>query len=178
MADVYVLWPIPKLKNELTRRGATTTGRKTDLIERLRAYDRNANFRGVPVNLPEPLDPQWPLTGFQQLRSEHKIMLPKLTAEQIEGYFLYRMAEDLQARSPVKTQSIPSKRKHLDSILDDPRPAKFHNLKGYNDHVRNSLINFCSTTSMDISLRYIYPKADLQNAVHDHDYLERPFAEY
>ncbi|CAC5380159.1 unnamed protein product [Mytilus coruscus] len=260
--------------------------------QKLRAYDRNANFRGVPVNLPEPLDPQWPLTGFQQLRSEHKIMLPKLTAEQIEGYFLYRMAEDRQASgisgvgkrekmfesiefslqllsewpntflsgivgaamrhkvtynykikidrctgeplnshceclqekdhgtckhvaavmmmlmhfiqtgdlqvekcctenlqtfhkpkafyngSPVKTQSIPSKRKHLDSILDDPRPAKFHNLKGYNDHVRNSLINFCSTTSMDISLRYIYPKADLQNAVHDHDYLERPFAEY
>ncbi|CAG2203849.1 unnamed protein product [Mytilus edulis] len=261
----------------------------------LRAYDRNANFRGVPVNLPEPLEPQWPLTGFQQLRPEHKIMLPKLTTEQIEGYFLYRMAEDRQASgdikalekgkkmfeshrilacsfyqsgqntflsgivgaamrhkvtynykikidrctgeplnshcecpagkgphgtckhiaavmmmlmhfiqtgdvqvekcctenlqtfhkpkafyngSPVKTQNIPSKRKHLDSILDDPRPAKFQNLKGYNDHVRNSLINFCSTSSMDISLRYIYPKADLQNAVHDHDYLERPFAEY
>ncbi|XP_071139766.1 uncharacterized protein [Mytilus edulis] len=102
MADVYVLWPIPKLKNELSRRGATTTGRKTDLIERLRAYDRNANFRGVPVNLPEPLEPQWPLTGFQQLRPEHKIMLPKLTTEQIEGYFLYRMAEDRQASGDIK----------------------------------------------------------------------------
>jgi len=52
--------------------------------------------------LPEPLDPQWPTTGFQQLRSEHKIVLPKVTVEQIEGYLLYRMAEDRQASGDIK----------------------------------------------------------------------------
>ena len=71
-------------------------------IFRLRAYDRNADFRGIPVVLPEPLDPQWPISGFQQLRSDHKIMLPKITEEQIEGYFLYRMADDREASGDVK----------------------------------------------------------------------------
>jgi hypothetical protein len=41
-------------------------------------------------------------SGFQQLRSDHKIMLPKITEEQIEGYFLYRMADDREASGDVK----------------------------------------------------------------------------
>ena len=44
-------------------------------------------------------------------------------------------------------------------------------MKGYNDHVRNTMVNYCSSTSMDISLRYAYPK------VLDHNYLEKSFAE-
>ena len=59
--------------------------------------------------------------------------------------------------SPIKAQHLPSKRKHIDTILDDPRLAKYRNMKGYNDHVRNTMVNDCSSTSMDISLRYIYP---------------------
>jgi len=35
MADGYLLWPVPKLKIELSRRNASTSGRKTELIERL-----------------------------------------------------------------------------------------------------------------------------------------------
>lgn len=41
-------------------------------------------------------------SGFQQLRSDHKIMLPKITEQQIEGYFLYRMADDREASGDVK----------------------------------------------------------------------------
>ena len=79
--------------------------------------------------------------------------------------------------SHIKAQNLPSRRKHIDTILDDPRPAKYRNMKGYNDHVRNTMLNYCSSTSMDISLRYIYPKANIQHAVLDHNYLEKSFAE-
>lgn len=50
-------------------------------------------------------------------------------------------------------------------------------MKGYNDHVRYTMVNYCSSTSMDISLRYIYPKANIQHAVLAHTYLEKSFAE-
>lgn len=59
---------------------------------RLEAYDRNANFQQPPVLLPDPLDVNWPTTGFQQLNSEHRKLLPSITREQIEAYFLHRLA--------------------------------------------------------------------------------------
>ena len=63
-------------------------------------------------------------------------------------------------------------------MLEDPRPAKYRNLGGYNDYVRNSVLNFCSHTSIDIALRHIYPKADIQQASSDHNYLQETFTEY
>ena len=80
--------------------------------------------------------------------------------------------------SPVKAENIPSKRKHLESILEDPIPAKYRNMGGYTDKVRKSVINFCAHTSMDMALRYIYPKANIQQASIDHNYLRKPFTEY
>ena len=59
---------------------------------RLEAYDRNFNFRGEQITLPKPDDVVWPLGGFQQLQVAHKMLLPKITEEQIESYFIYRMA--------------------------------------------------------------------------------------
>ena len=58
---------------------------------RLEAYDRNENFQEDPVLLPEPLDAGWPVTGYKQVLPEHKSLLPKITREQIEAYFLYRL---------------------------------------------------------------------------------------
>ena len=55
-------------------------------------------------------------------------------------------------------------------LLDDPRPEKFRNIAGYNDHVRSTVINCITLTSHDLAIRYLYPKADLQAAVHDHKY--------
>lgn len=77
----------------------------------------------------------------------------------------------------MKVQHIPSKRKSTVNLAD-PRPLKFRKLAGYNDFVRNNVINYCSRTSHDLAMRYIYPKANLQAAVHDHAYLERSFTEY
>jgi hypothetical protein len=34
IADRYLLWPVPKLKIDLSRRNASTQGRNTDLVER------------------------------------------------------------------------------------------------------------------------------------------------
>ena len=80
--------------------------------------------------------------------------------------------------SPVKAESLPYKRKFSDSMLEDPRPFKFINMDSYNDHVRNTLVNYCCTSSIDLALRYNYGKADIQSAGRDHDYLEQPFLEY
>lgn len=59
---------------------------------RLESHDRYKNFREDPIIIPEPLDVFWPITGFQQLRPEHRKSMPQLTYHQIEQYFLYRMA--------------------------------------------------------------------------------------
>lgn len=61
-------------------------------IGRLEAYDRNKNFKEDPILLPEPLDVGWPVAGFKQILQEHKCIIPKITREQIEAYFLYRLA--------------------------------------------------------------------------------------
>lgn len=45
-------------------------------------------------------------------------------------------------------------------ILEDPRPQKYRNMEGFTDHVRNTMINFCSQSSQDLTLRYIFPAAD------------------
>jgi hypothetical protein len=38
IADRYLLWPVPKLKIDLSPRNASTQGRKTDLVERYQHY--------------------------------------------------------------------------------------------------------------------------------------------
>jgi hypothetical protein len=39
---------------------------------------------------------------MDQLQLEHQIHLPKLTKEQIDGYFKYRMADDNEQISDLK----------------------------------------------------------------------------
>lgn len=39
---------------------------------RLKAYDRNSDFNGTPVILPDPLSPHCPITEFKHLRPDHK----------------------------------------------------------------------------------------------------------
>lgn len=59
---------------------------------RLESYDRNKNFLPPPVLLPEPLDVNWPSTGIQQLKPAHQGLLPVVTRDQTEAYFLHRLA--------------------------------------------------------------------------------------
>jgi hypothetical protein len=48
---------------------------------------RNSDFKGTPVILPDLLSPHWPIAGFKHLRPEHKILLPKVTLDQVEAYY-------------------------------------------------------------------------------------------
>ena len=79
----------------------------------------------------------------------------------------------------MKAEDIPRKGR-TDPNLSDPRPEEFRNNEGYNDLVRNHIINYCacSETSNDIALRYAYPKADLQTAATDHLYETRPVTHF
>ncbi|VDI42605.1 Hypothetical predicted protein [Mytilus galloprovincialis] len=45
---------------------------------------------------------EWPVSGFKQLKKEHKVIMPKLSREQIEAYFLYRMADEIELPSERK----------------------------------------------------------------------------
>ena len=64
--------------------------------------------------------------------------------------------------SPVKAYKLSSKRRVAEDVLDDPRPLKYRNDKGFNDRVRDIVFNYCSAFSKDISLRYIHPRPDIQ----------------
>jgi hypothetical protein len=261
---------------------------------RLEAYDRNQDFRGEVVILPEPLDPDWPGDGFHQLQLEHQIHLPKLTKEQIDGYFKYRMADDNEqisdlkalqkgkkmyesqkiyacsinvkapsifftgfvgaamrkklmynykiridkdngevlnshcecpsgkgphgtckhiaavlymlhdfvqsgsdpkvqqsctemlqtfhkpkkqyAGTPVKAKDIPNTSRKCK--LTDPRPPEYRNIEGYEDHVRSTVLNYCANTSKDITMKYMWERADLQAAANDHNYMDLPVTEH
>ncbi|XP_061175999.1 uncharacterized protein LOC133184946 [Saccostrea echinata] len=62
--------------------------------------------------------------------------------------------------------------------LSDPRPQKYRGIAGYNDYVSNIVTNYCALTLADLSFKYMKPKAFINFAVLDHDYLDLPFTEY
>ena len=64
------------------------------LCNRLVAYDRNANFKGIQVILPTSIMPNWPTGGFKQLQVDHRKLLPQLKEEHLESYFIYRLSSD------------------------------------------------------------------------------------
>ena len=77
--------------------------------------------------------------------------------------------------SPVKAEHMPGSSHHMD--YSDPRPQKYVKRDGQIDHVRNTVINFCAATNLDVSARYAFGGTCLQHAAMDHDYLQRPFLE-
>ena len=89
-------WTNKELISELNRVGAKTSGRKSLLIERLEAYQRNSNFPGPTIPIPEPnempLLPQVSL--FRSLTPRDWERLPSIRQEHVEQYCLYRQAAD------------------------------------------------------------------------------------
>jgi hypothetical protein len=77
--------------------------------------------------------------------------------------------------TPLKAEDLPGNRPTDE--FQDPRPPAFRNCANYTDHVRNTVVNYCSKTSKDLAIRYIWGKADVQTAGSDHDYLHRPLLE-
>lgn len=72
---------------------------------RLQAYDRNQDFCNEPILMPDPLEPNWPTHGFQQINMMHRLLMPKLTREQVTGYFIYRLAGDQETSNDIKALS-------------------------------------------------------------------------
>ncbi|XP_061169682.1 uncharacterized protein LOC133179018 [Saccostrea echinata] len=143
-------------------RGAVTTGRKTDLIERLEAYERNFNLSGPVIELSVERKVDWPTTGYEQITSEHYDLMPHISEAHIEG-------------SPIKAEDMPCR---YNPDLSDPRPQKYRGIAGHNDYVSNIVTNYCALMSADLSFKYMKPKAFIKFAVLDHDYLDLPFTEY
>ena len=65
---------VPDLKKALIERGAKTSGKKADLIKRLEDYERNSNFAGPSIILPEanPMPNFPPLASFHTLTMEDR----------------------------------------------------------------------------------------------------------
>ncbi len=95
-----------QLKIELAKRGAKTTGTKSVLVERLRAYDRNqdfssaSSFPALPEDLPMPM---WPSEVFKSITRTHQALLPPLLFEHIQQYVIYRQGSDCQSVSDIKS---------------------------------------------------------------------------
>ncbi|XP_041354664.1 uncharacterized protein LOC121372425 isoform X2 [Gigantopelta aegis] len=62
--------------------------------------------------------------------------------------------------------------------MSDPRPVEFRDQPGFEDRARNCIINYCSNTNQDLTMKYLYEKADIQTAANDHHYLALPLTEY
>jgi hypothetical protein len=111
MAAEKSSWTVNKLKIELSKRGAKTTGRKSELVERLESYERNQNFSS-DLCLPEsdPM-PEWPMSGFHSVTQSDQENLPNLTTNHIEQYVLYRQVNHSEANldnSALKKGSLMS----------------------------------------------------------------------
>ena len=62
----------------------------------------------------------------------------------------------------VKAENISRTKRLNDDHFEDPRSVHLRNVTGYEDRVRNMIINYCSWKSDNLAYRYLIPKADIQ----------------
>jgi hypothetical protein len=91
MSDPYSKWTVVLLKVELSKRGARTTGRKHELIERLEAYDRDDDFCANTLQITDTTPmPSWPaITEFCTITTSDRDLLPEVTLPHIQLYVLH-----------------------------------------------------------------------------------------
>ena len=96
---------VPDIKKALAERGAKTTGKKEELIERLVAYEENDDFRGPAITLPEadPMPEFPPIAFFRTLTTSDKDTMPQITKSIIEQYVLYRQVQDEEQNRDVSS---------------------------------------------------------------------------
>ena len=70
-------------------------------------FEKNAEVLTAPTIFipPAPL-PEWPADGFEQIRDDHQSVMPSITEEQIEHYFITRQLNDKQSCSNVKALEL------------------------------------------------------------------------
>ena len=61
---------------------------------RLEAYERNCNFVGPVIDLPNQVLIDWPVSGFRQLTEPTRNQLPRISEDHIRSYFVLQMACD------------------------------------------------------------------------------------
>lgn len=81
-------WKVERLKRELALRGAKVSGRKHELVERLLSYQRNDNFQGEVIAVPDadPMPEFPPTTSFTTLTSSDRSNVPQITEGHVEQY--------------------------------------------------------------------------------------------
>lgn len=92
-----------------------------------------------------------------------------------EGLQTFHRPNKVHKGSPVKSFNL-GKKTCVEAC--DPRPEHLRNRACYSAEVLMKTVNFAHQSGLDLSLRYAFPKADIQTASHDHDYLMKPFTEY
>lgn len=72
-----------------------------EICFRLESYDRNANFVNDAVVMPPALLPNWPASGFRQILTSHRNIMPPVLEGHIAGYFTYHVACDNLANGDI-----------------------------------------------------------------------------
>ena len=94
---------------------AKRTGKKKDLVQRLLDWNRNNNFRGPTIDIPDPICiPEWPRQGFKSLTIEAKDSLPSIRNEHICQYVVSRQCID---RGPSSNYSALEKGQKMEQIV-------------------------------------------------------------
>ena len=107
------------------------------------------------------------LLNLSKFAEDGELLVQLSCTEQLQTFKKPRRAHD---GSPVRAEKLGKGAEEY-----DPRPRKYRNMAGYKDFVFNTVTNFCSNTSFDMSMRYGMPtnrKVNMGDIDHDHDYLE------
>ncbi|XP_045773598.1 uncharacterized protein LOC123873001 [Maniola jurtina] len=83
---MYSTWKLKELKDELKKRGGRITGKKSELVERLEAYDRNFNFGHQTLQASQSQAIDVPAVELYKDVNSSTI-LPKITKHHIQSYF-------------------------------------------------------------------------------------------
>jgi hypothetical protein len=104
----YSTWTVKLLKQALSERGAKTTGRKAELIERLQAFDRNYNFRGtIVIQLPEVIPmPEWPKISFRTVTDTDLDSMPKVCKTVLNSCLVIRNNKEKRFSLVLVTNSM------------------------------------------------------------------------
>lgn len=96
MASEISSFTVNQLKQELRKVGARLGGKKADLVQRLKDYQRNQNFRDPDLDIPavNPM-PIWPeATSFHSLTLNDQGLVPKIREEHVQQYVVLRQVLD------------------------------------------------------------------------------------
>ncbi len=66
------------------------------------AYEKNAGFSDPVVIVPKTTLPDWPSSGFEQITNDHQDVMPPITEEHVQEYFVERQLKDTLPSSNVK----------------------------------------------------------------------------